>query len=105
MVNGSFKRLRESSSIVSSRKGPLPPSVAQSPDIVSVLDSRQEGSDLIQLSVALIIDPGSAINGVFWMEHIRSWRVINDDGLGKVTIQQAEILDVVSFVVDTGFAE
>ena len=67
---------------------PVAPHVGDSPHIVNVANTLEEGSDLVQLAIVGVINERGAIDGILGMEDVRAGRVINNDALGKVTVQQ-----------------
>ena len=42
---------------------------------------------------------------MLWVENVRCWRIINDDGFPKISTDLGQILDVVTLVVVTTFSE
>ena len=85
--------------------GPLFPEIGCASNIFHVLDSLQKRPNLIQFSILRIVDEGGTINGILGVEDVRARRVINDNGLSQVAIDETKILNVVAFVIHTRLAE
>ena len=87
---------------------PMPPQIHHTPYILHPIvlgNSHQKFSNLIQLSIVHIVDEARTIDGILGMEHVTGRRIIYDDDLTQIAIQQAQILDVIAFVEDAGFAK
>ena len=67
---------------------PVSPHVGASPHIVDVAYTLEEGSDLVQLAIVGVINERGAVDGILGMEDVRAGRVINNDALSKVAVQQ-----------------
>ena len=67
---------------------PVSPHIGDSPHIIDVAYTLEEGSDLVQLAIVGIINKRGAVDGILGVEDVRTGRVINNDALGKVSVQQ-----------------
>jgi len=84
---------------------PIAPHVGNSPHVVDGAYALEEGPDLVQLAIVRIVDERGAVDGILRVEDVRAGRVVDDDALRQVAVQQAQVLDVVALVVDAGLAE
>lgn len=57
----------------------------------------------IQFAITRVVDKAGTSNGVTWVEEIWHGRIVDDDALSEVAIDQRQVFDVVSIMQDTVF--
>ena len=73
-------------------------------DLISsqVFKDRYQIRELVVVSVA---EPAADRHRVLRVEDVARWRIVDDDGLWKVSAEHAEVFDVVAHMVVTAFSE
>ena len=84
---------------------PMPPQIDRPPQVHDVLHPHQKLANVIQLPIAHVVYEARAIDRILGMEHVARGRIVNDDALGKVPVEQAQVLDVISLVKDARLTE
>ena len=60
---------------------------------------------MVQLPILPVVDEARAANRALRVEYVAARAVINNDGRSEVAVEDGQVLDVVSAVLDTGVAE
>mmetsp|Transcript_28771 Transcript_28771/g.77932 ORF Transcript_28771/g.77932 Transcript_28771/m.77932 type:complete len:244 (+) Transcript_28771:1068-1799(+) len=85
--------------------GPVLPLRSKPTYVPGTSNTLQERPNLIELPVSWIVNEGRTINSIFRMEKVRVRRVVNDNRFRQVSVQDRQVLHVISLVKDTGLPE
>lgn len=60
---------------------------------------------MVELPIHRVVDEARTINRILRLENIALGGIINNDTLGEVTVDNTQVLDIISLVVNAGLAK